>query len=376
VFGDSELALRASSVLMSALACGVVAAGVAQQTRVLASGAIAGLMLAIDPHSLFFGTELRVFPAILLIAACTCWAWSVNRRSVSTRSAIAVVGLILLAALVQPTSIAVLGCLAIWPIAMFFTPDGITRPKLFWLWGVALTCVALVIAWQLAGEVLMTAWKHRGQWAALGSARNFRQIETLWRWKTMAIIPASLAIVAVVIDRFRSREIVGVRPAHSIRISDWARPMALVLVATAVFWTLSIHWHCHRFSSPVHDRCVADIGMGWRNCYRTVPRNDRELDRCSPLASSHTGCDFIFPDCNCDHHSHGQSNAQFDKHDLAGRRVARGRSSSARERILRTKNRVAQSRTYRRRAVLASGDATKNPILSLSAQRPVLRSKR
>jgi len=239
VFGDSELALRASSVLMSALACGVVAAGVAQQTRVLASGAIAGLMLAIDPHSLFFGTELRVFPAILLIAACTCWAWSVNRRSVSTRSAIAVVGLILLAALVQPTSIAVLGCLTIWPIAMFFTRDGITRPKLSWLWGVALTCVALVIAWQLAGEVLMTAWKHRGQWAALGSARNFRQIETLWRWKTMAIIPASLAIVAVVIDRFRSREIVGVRPAHSIRISDWAWPMALVLVATALFWTLS-----------------------------------------------------------------------------------------------------------------------------------------
>lgn len=238
-FGDSELALRASSVLMSSLACGVVAAGVARQTRVLAAGAIAGMLLAIDPHSLFFGTELRVFPAILLIAACTCWVWSINRRSGSNRSGIAVLSLILLAALVQPTSIGILGWLAIWPIAMFFMRDDIKRPRQSWLLVLGLTLIALLFAWQLVGDVLLTAWKHRGQWAAFGSARDLRQIETLWRWKTLAIIPSGLAILAVVIDRFRTRKDDALRPAYAIGIADWAWPIVVVFIATTFFWTLS-----------------------------------------------------------------------------------------------------------------------------------------
>ena len=238
--GDSELALRMSSVLMSSLACGVVAAGVANQTRVLAGGAIAGMLLAIDPHSLFFGTELRVFPAILLVSAAVCWAWSRHRRSASNRSAIVLLSLVTLAALIQPTSIGVLGWVAIWPVVMLCR-GGLHRQNIWWR-GIGIVILSLAIAsvcWQLAGEVLMTAWKHRGQWASFGSARNFRQVETLWRWKTLAIIPAGLAIVGVMIDQFENRKDARSRASHPIRISDWAWPIALVVVATAFFWAIS-----------------------------------------------------------------------------------------------------------------------------------------
>jgi mannosyltransferase len=238
--GDSELALRMSSVLLSSLACGVVAAGVSQQTRVLVAGAIAGMLLALDPHSLFFGSELRVFAAIMLVGAATLWAWSLNRRTVSIRPAIVLLSLVTLAALIQPTSIGVLGWLAIGPVVMLCR-DGLTRQgtRWQWLWIAIVSLAAAMICWQLAGEVLVTAWKHRGQWAAFGSARSFRQVETLWRWKTLAIIPAGLAIVAVVIDRLLDRKANESRATQRIRIGDWAWPFTLVIVATAFFWALS-----------------------------------------------------------------------------------------------------------------------------------------
>lgn len=240
-FGDSEWGLRASSVLLSSLACGVVAAGVAQQTRVLAGGAIAGMLLAIDPHSLFFGTELRVFPAIMLIAAASCWTWSLHRQSASSRWAILLLALVMLAAVIQPTSIGVLGWLAIWPIGMLCRRDGLARQDIRWrwLWIAVPTFVTVVVCWQLAGEVLMTAWKHRQQWASFASARNWNQVETLWRWKTLAVIPTVLAIVAVMIDRFRNRNVAGPRCSQPLGSGQWAWPIALVLVATAFFWSLS-----------------------------------------------------------------------------------------------------------------------------------------
>jgi hypothetical protein len=97
----------------------------------------------------------------------------------------------------------------------------------------------MVVCWQLAGEVLMTAWKHRQQWASFASARKWDQVETLWRWKTLAIIPAGLAIVAVVIDRFRNRTVAASISSQPSRIGQWAWPIAWVVVATAFFWTLS-----------------------------------------------------------------------------------------------------------------------------------------
>lgn len=241
VFGDSEWGLRASSALLSSLACGVVAAGVAHQTRVLAGGAIAGMLPAIDPHSLVFGTELRVFPTIMLIAAATCWAWSLHHQSASNRWAIVLLSLVTLAALIQPTSIGVLGWAAIWPIVTLCRRDGLAAQDIHWrwLWIAVPTFVTVVVCWQLAGEVLMTAWKHRQQWASFASARNWNQVETLWRWKTFAITPAGLAIVAVMIDRFRNRKAAVSKSSQPIHIGQWAWPIAWVVVATAFFWTLS-----------------------------------------------------------------------------------------------------------------------------------------
>jgi len=214
---------------------------VAHQTRILAAGAIAGMLLAIDPHSLFFGTELRVFPAIMLIAAATCWAWSLHYHATSNLWAIVLLSLVTLAALIQPTSIGVLGWAAIWPIVRLCRRDGFASQDVRWrwLWFAVSAFITIVVCWQLAGEVLMAAWKHRQQWAAFASARKWDQVETLWRWKTLAIIPAGLAIVAVMIDRIRNQKVGGSKSPQPFRIGQWAWPIAWVVVATTFFWTLS-----------------------------------------------------------------------------------------------------------------------------------------
>lgn len=241
IFGDGEVALRSSSVLLSSLACGLVTIGVARQTGILAGGVIAGTLLAIDPHAIFFGTELRVFAAILLVASATTWAWSCNRQAASDPRAMLVVSLVVTAALIQPTSLGVLGWAAIGP-SITLVRSGITR------WSgrrkLALMLVvigAAAIAWVLAGEVVVAAWKHRQQWAAFASVRGWAQVETLWRWKSLAFVPAALGLVAWgirrVLRRLRGERQQWLEPAAGP--NDWIFAFLWVTIATAFFWAIS-----------------------------------------------------------------------------------------------------------------------------------------
>jgi uncharacterized membrane protein len=165
IVGDSEVALRLSGVILSSIACGVVAAGVAHQTRCLLGGALAGFLLATDPTAVFFGTELRVFPAVLLLAAVACWAWMQDRQSGSVRSLGLLAGTVALAGAIQPTSVGVLG----WTIAeslarrfdwrlLSLRNDAVEPPAggvlsrwAPWMAVVAFTILAAMLFWRLAG---------------------------------------------------------------------------------------------------------------------------------------------------------------------------------------------------------------------------------
>ena len=67
--GSSELGMRLSSVLATALSCVVLTIGVARWSGVLSAGITAGMVLAIERNAIFFGTEIRPYAWILLLAS-------------------------------------------------------------------------------------------------------------------------------------------------------------------------------------------------------------------------------------------------------------------------------------------------------------------
>lgn len=237
VAGNSEPALRASSVILASLACGTLAAGVARCSQSLIGGLAAGVMFATDPNAIFFGTELRVFSAVMLLGVIACWSWLERSRSGRLRAELALFAAIILAALVQPTSLGVLGWLCIsgrnttrllaWSRR---SRIGIRRGKLL-LFGLAIL-VCAGIAWWLAGRVLLNAWQHRDQWAAFATADSPWQLWSIWRWTPLLILPAAVASCLTFIAWFR-----GQRPDP--QEFAWLRPALLVFVATLFFWLLS-----------------------------------------------------------------------------------------------------------------------------------------
>jgi len=253
IVGDSEVALRLSGVVLSSIACAVVAAGVAHQTRRLLGGALAGFLLATDPTAIFFGTELRVFPAVLLLSATACWAWMEDRQSGSTRSLGLLAGWVALAGAIQPTSVGVLGWTIVESLARRFDwrflgerDDGDEPPAggVLSRWAVrvavvAFTILAAMLFYRLAGSVLVAAWRHRDQWAAFGSIRSLWQLWTLWRWNALLVVPAGLAALAIVLSRIKSADTAKASPSGSPVFADWLPPALLALLATASFAAVS-----------------------------------------------------------------------------------------------------------------------------------------
>ncbi len=237
--GDGEVALRMSSVILSSLACGVVAAGVARHSRSLVGGLAAGGILAIEPNAIFFGTELRVFAAVMLLAAISLWSWVEQQRTGAGQAAAILFFAVILAAIIQPMSLGVLGWLCIsrtnitrvggW---LRRPPPG-QRPAVAVLLAVLIIAVGLLLFWWLVGGVMTTAWRHRGQWAAFASAHSPWQIWTMWRWNVLLLIPAGLATAFAIADRLRGRSSCWC-PA-----GGWLQPALLAVWVTTFFWLLS-----------------------------------------------------------------------------------------------------------------------------------------
>jgi hypothetical protein len=197
--GGSELGLRMSSVLATSVACAVLSVGVANWTRNLAAGIAAGMILAIESNAIFFGTELRPYASVILFAsiAQVCFL-----RLVDSTSRIANRGLwslliaaILIAALLQPTS---LGILALFPVALLtrwaiVNPRHLVRFTLLDAWWMLTGAAVLFVLWKIT---LGESWQERSQWALFGQATDWRQLLTIWTWRWLLILPLALAIVS------------------------------------------------------------------------------------------------------------------------------------------------------------------------------------
>ncbi len=235
--GDSALALRTSSVILSSLACGTIAAGVARYSQSLVGGLAAGVIFACEPNAIFFGTELRVFPAVMLLGTLACWSWLEQRRSGGVRAALALHAAIVLTALIQPTSLGVLGWLGLSGFSAARILTWLQRLRLSFRLSHAvlvglLAMGTLAMMWWLAGRVLLTAWQHRDQWAVFASADSPWQLWTIWRWTPLLLIPAGVASGLALVDRFCGQ------PSQATGFI-WLRPALIALVATLFFWLLS-----------------------------------------------------------------------------------------------------------------------------------------
>lgn len=261
VVGGGELGLRLSSVLLVATAASVATVGVGIWSRSLAGAAAAGGLLAIESNALFFGTELRPYAAVILCGSvavvCSVQLLSSRRRQDHRRCWSVLLLALFLAALCQPTSIAVLAWLPVVLLLLWLIRDrqsllSISRLDAIWL-AVGTTVVATI--WI---STVSDSWNQRSMWSAFARATHFDQFLRVWEWTWLAIVPATVSVAAVLAGRLRQR------PPAAATFGTW---LLLFLAAgiTASFWLVSWSelapiWHRRYFVAVLPMLAVAAGG--------------------------------------------------------------------------------------------------------------------
>ncbi len=235
VAGDSELALRTSSVLAVALSGVAVTIGATRWTGSLAAGAAAGMMLAVESNSLFFGTELRPYAWVILFSSlagiCFLELLVKNGRHDSPRLWSLLVIVILMAMLCQPTALGVLVWLPLVLMIRWSLTDRKQLLRCTVLDGLLVITVAAV-ALALWESTIGQSWGQRSNWSSFASATHLGQLVQIWDWTWLWSIPTGLTIVAAVVLWKRKLPMpVTVRGTLALAM--------IAVVATAGYWVIS-----------------------------------------------------------------------------------------------------------------------------------------
>lgn len=235
--GESEVALRMSSVLAVAASCVVLTAGVGRWTRSLVAGATAGLVMAMESNTLFFGTELRPYAFVILFSSialvCFLRLVVVASRHEDRRAWVGLVVAILLAVLCQPTAIGVLAWLPLVLFGVWLIRD--RRQFLnFSLSDSFLMLSTAAVGFALWRVTLGETWHQRANWASFATATSVDQIWQVWDWTWLLLVPLATLIASALAARLRKTSL-------SIReVSLASLLLALIAVlATSLYWTLS-----------------------------------------------------------------------------------------------------------------------------------------
>lgn len=266
IVGDSEVALRFSSVFALAASSMVLTVSVARWTKSFAAGVTAGLVIALESNAIFFGTELRPYAFVILFAsvalACFLRLSGTESRHRHYRYWSALIVAILLAAMCQPTSLGVLACLPFALCCVWLLRDR----RQFWnvtlldtLLGLTVTVVGFLL-WRIT---LGETWRERTNWEAFAEATRVSQIVEVWDWKWLLIIPLSLVLVTTAVATCRK--------TISTNREVFATTLLLALIAimaTSMYWGVSRAnwapiWHRRYFIAvlPVL-ACVAGGSVG------------------------------------------------------------------------------------------------------------------
>lgn len=251
IFGESELAMRWSSILTSALTAGGLVVAVGRHTRRTGAGLVAGLVLAVDPNGIFFGCELRPYALVMLCSFLATWSAMIWINPASTYRAsfggarwrLGMLFWICAAALIHPTSAGVLWSLV--PISFVLA----WRNGKLKFWRADLLGLATVLATTgaLAFSSLPSSWERRGQWRAFGVATDWWQLWYAWSWLPLLLVPTGIAILAWALKRLWLGEPQSV-PSHSL----WWLPGLVGLIGTVTFFVASYFdfvplWHRRYF---------------------------------------------------------------------------------------------------------------------------------
>lgn len=190
-----EAWLRLTGVLLTSLAA-VVAFRIVRQ-RLQASptaidtgvGLVAAMVLALDSHAIFYGTELRPYAAIVLVSALAVGIVFPVGRQVTSMDRWWLHVTVLAAAWIHVTSLITLG----WLLAVVIVHDALRlghRGHMNAFWKSHLVPVCL---WLLVGFVWLnqnsTLWQSRSNWQSFALATSPVQIWQMWSWLPLVIGP-------------------------------------------------------------------------------------------------------------------------------------------------------------------------------------------
>ncbi|MEM8667682.1 MAG: hypothetical protein AAGG48_09220 [Planctomycetota bacterium] len=276
LFGGSELALRVSSVLTLATSCVVLTIGVTHWSKGIAAGAVAGMMLATEINSVFFGTELRPYALVVLFASIALVVFLPLLQTKSRHDQrwywLTLNAAVLLAILCQPTSAGLLmlpgSLLAIWLIR---DPRKFLR---FNLSDAFIVISAAAVAFALWRVTLNDSWEQRNAWNSFASASNVRQIYRIWDWDWLWLAPliVTFTACALAVTIGRLRDIRG--SANSAIVLA-----ILALLMTTTYWFVSWMnwvplWHRRYFIAvlPIF-ACLS--GAALATLRDAIPRNQK-----------------------------------------------------------------------------------------------------
>lgn len=249
-FGDSEVALRLAPVLMLATSCALLVAGIYRLRRDLMLGLVAGMLLAIDRNSVFFGTELRSYAAVVLFSTLLLLLAATRPRRLNRWHGIALPAVVVAALLMHYTALLVVaGTLVPFAIAGLMSRRHWNQRCRIVVFAAASTFAAIGVAVALEFRSLAAVWARRGQWEAFAvprpmvagdslldnGSRFLGDLVAMWPWMPMVLIPLGLLGVSWMM---------GQRP----RLRRWLPLLCVALLVTLTAYLLaslkiSAVWH-------------------------------------------------------------------------------------------------------------------------------------
>ena len=235
--GESEVLLRLSSVLCVAFSCSLLTAGLARWTKSLPAGVTGGAILAMENNSLFFGTELRPYAIVVLLATIATVSfltlWSTGARQQKPKIWATLIATTILAALCQPTSLGVM----IWMPLSLCLRWIITDYRQFIRFTLKDGLSALAIGsaggllWQIT---LRESWQQKSIWATFGSVTEPNQILMIWNWIWLLCVPLAFLTSATVI-----RTAITHIPENPRQMRCLLALGFMAVITTSLYWVIS-----------------------------------------------------------------------------------------------------------------------------------------
>lgn len=185
-----EACLRLTSVLLTSVSA-VIAYQVARQwSSGILAGVVAGLFMAVDSNSIFYGTELRPYAAIVFVSSLALGIVFRHDRPLRPTDRWCLHAIVLAGAWIHITSLTTLG----WLVAVVMMGDLIAtfRREQSRQWMIQSHLVPSLL-WGVAGAVWFgqhsELWDARSNWQSFAMANSPVQVWRLWPWLPTVILP-------------------------------------------------------------------------------------------------------------------------------------------------------------------------------------------